>query len=220
MTTYSCNYFDQNGKRLVIRNQFNDTFSVFSLAKNSIRQYLNNDKYFTVTTKGKKYLLTKDFRQHSFNDYAEIRAAEESGFFVTQVYNEAEVLITGLVNDREEQIIPYSYTDISFNTQDSLIIACAANTLPHATDDVFDYKGKKVQYSRRHIVMATKDFLIQKMYEPKEYYIFLNLQNNAEASVVAEDVHYYQGNEVLIKIKNDWYIYDLKTNQKKLKGKT
>ena len=33
-------------------------------------------------------------------------------------------------------------------------------------------------------------------------------------------MHYYKGNEVLIRLKNDWYIYDLQTNQKKLKTKS
>jgi hypothetical protein len=220
VTTYSCHYYNQAGKSLLIRNHLNDTFGVFSLSKNSLRQYNNLSPYFTVTTKGKKYLLTKDFRQQTFKDYAEIRASEEPGFYVAQILNEAENMVTGVIDRREEQIVPYAYTDIRFNSLDSLIIACSANTLPNAMDDVFDYKGKKVQQSRRHLEMATKNFLIQKVYEPKECYILVNTENNKEVSLVADEMQYYKGNEVLIRVKRDWYIYDLQTNQKKLKTKT
>ena len=68
--------------------------------------------------------------------------------------------------------------------------------------------------------MATKDYLIQKVYEPKECYILVNIENNTETSLVAEEMQYYKVNEVLIRLKNDWYIYDLQTNQKKLKTKS
>lgn len=220
VTSYNCHYYNQSGQSLIIRNQLNDTFSVFSLAKNSIRQYKNTSPFFTATVKGKKYLLTKDFKQQTFNDYAEIRAAEEPGFFVSQLFNEADRLVTGVVNAQEEPIVPFGYTDIRFNTVDSLIIACAANTLPNALDEVFNYKGQRLQQSRRHLEMATKDYLIQKVYEPKECYILVKIENNTETSLVAEEMQYYKGNEVLIRLKNDWYIYDLQTNQKKLKTKS
>jgi hypothetical protein len=85
---------------------------------------------------------------------------------------------------------------------------------------VFNYKGQRLQQSRRHLEMATKDYLIQKVYEPKECYILVKIENNTETSLVAEEMQYYKGNEVLIRLKNDWYIYDLQTNQKKLKTKS
>jgi hypothetical protein len=59
-----------------------------------------------------------------------------------------------------------------------------------------------------------------KVYEPKECYILVKIENNTETSLVAEEMQYYKGNEVLIRLKNDWYIYDLQTNQKKLKTKS
>jgi hypothetical protein len=215
VTKYSCHYYNTKGETLMIRNQKNDTFTVFSVSKHSLRQYNNPSWFFTVGAKGRKYLMTKDFRQQTFNEYTEIRTSEEKEFYVAQTLNEFEVPVTGVVNTREDVIVPYLYSDIRINPKDSLIIACSAGLRADGEDDVYDYKGKKIQSSRRHLEMATKHFLIQKVYEPKEQYIFFEIATNKETPLQADELRYYEQDEVLIRQRNDWFIYDLKTNIKR-----
>src|SRR5687768_17147769 len=38
VTTYSCNYLSRQGQKLYVKTTSNDTCSVFSLAKNSVKQ--------------------------------------------------------------------------------------------------------------------------------------------------------------------------------------
>lgn len=220
ITKHLCHYYDVYGNKLMIRNQSNDTFTVFSRTKNSIAQYNNNSFFFTVTAKGRKYLLTKDFRQQTFNTYQEIRTCEEPLFYLAEQQNEFEQQLSGLVNTREDVIVPFAYAELSFNTDDSLIIACTGRSALNAADDVYDYKGKRVATSNRHLEKATSHFLIQKIYEPKEQFIILNLETKVETPLFADEVKYFQGDEILVKIKNDWFIYDLATNQKRPKPKS
>lgn len=220
VTKHLCHYYDAYGNKLMIRNQANDTFTVFSRTKNSIAQYNNNSFFFTVTAKGRKYLLTKDFRQQTFNTYQEITTCEEPLFYLGEQQNEFEQQLSGLVNTREDIVVPFAYAELSFNTDDSLIIACTGRNALNAADDVFDYKGKRIATSNRHLEKATSHFLIQKIYEPKEQFIFLNLETKVETPLFADEIQYYQGDEILVKIKNDWYIYDLVTNQKRPKSKS
>jgi hypothetical protein len=77
-----------------------------------------------------------------------------------------------------------------------------------------------VESSRRHIEMASKNFLIHKIYEPKEYYVLYNIKTKQEKQLQADDLVFYENDEVLIRIKNDWFIYDMVTNQKKPKNKS
>ena len=125
-----------------------------------------------------------------------------------------------MVNTREDVVVPFSYAELSFNTDDSLIIACTGRSALNAADDVYDYNGKRIATSNRHLEKATSHFLIQKIYEPKEQYILLNLETKVETPLFADEIQYYQGDEILVKIKNDWYIYDLVTNQKRPKSKS
>src|SRR6478752_1424496 len=72
VTTYACNYLNRKGEKLYVKTSNNDTCSAFSLAKNSVKQYQGNSPYFVASVKGKKFLLTKDFVQHTFKEYNEI----------------------------------------------------------------------------------------------------------------------------------------------------
>jgi hypothetical protein len=103
VTTYSCNYLYKKNEKLYIKTSSNDTCSLFSLGKNSIRQYSGNTPLFVASVKNKKYMLTKDFLQLTFKDYQEISLCEEPYFYVTQNPNEGEVLLTGLVNKKKKR---------------------------------------------------------------------------------------------------------------------
>ena len=220
VTSYACNYLNKQNERLFIKTTLGDTCSVFSLAKNSFRQYQNNNPYFVATVRGKKYLLTKDFTQRTFQPYLEITLSEDPYFYVTQNLNEAEATMTGLVNRKEEEIVPYLYSSIKVNPNDSLIIACSAGVRANADDDVYNYAGKKIESSRKHIDMVTKIFLIHKIFEPKEHYLLYNIKTKEEKPLDADDLKIYDHDEILVKIRNDWFIYDLNTNQKRPKNKS
>ena len=63
--------------------------------------------------------------------------------------------------------------------------------------------------------MATKHFLIHKIFEPKEYYIIYNIATKEEKQLIADEVKFFMNDEILLRQKNDWYLYDLNTHQKK-----
>ena len=214
-TTYSCNYLNKKNERLVIRNTANDTFGVFPLSKNTVKLYNNNGPFFTVTSKNKKHIVYKNFQQLTFKGYHDITLSDDPKFYLTSIMNEGDIVVAGLTNEREEEVIPHHYSTVKLNTSDSLIIACSAGVRVSAEDEIFDYTGKKIMGTMRHIHLATKHFLVHKFFEPKEYYVLYNLQTKEEKTLNADEVRFYEHDEILIRIKNDWYIYDLNTNQKK-----
>ena len=216
-TTYYCNYINKKGERLIIRNTANDTTSVFSFSKNSLKQYNGSSPFFIVNAKGKKHILYKNFDQITFKGYYDISLSPDPKFYLTHFMNEGDIVLAGLINEREEEVIPYQYSIIKLNTSDSLIVACSAGVRNNAEDEVFDYKGKKVIGTHRHIDMATKNFLIHKIFEPKEYYVLYNIATKEEKNLGADELFFYEHDDILIRQKNDWYIYDMKTNQKKPK---
>jgi hypothetical protein len=219
-TSYACNYLNNKGEKLVVKNKKGDTCSIFAYNKSSLAQYSGRSPYFTASAKNRKFLLTKDFVQLTYNNYHDVVMSEDPAFYITQTLNEFDVPLTGMVNQKEEVIIPYLYSSIRLNTEDSLIVACSAAVRPNAEDDVYNYEGKKVASSTKHIDMATKNFLIHKLYEPKEHYLTYNLATRQETKLQADEVKFYQDDEILIRIKNEWFIYDLQTNQKKPKSKS
>lgn len=218
-TTYYCNYLDRAGNRLIVRNSNGDTSSVFSYGKHTLKQYLGGSPYFVVSVKGKKNLVRKDFRQITFNGYHEITTSGDPSLYITQFVNEGDIVLTGLIDKDERLLIPYQYSGITLNTQDSLIVACSAGVRNNASDDIFNYEGKKITSTTRHIDNATKDFIIHKLYEPKEHYTIVNLKSGEEKQFSADDIIVQSRSEILIRIKNDWFIYDMNTHLKKPKNK-
>lgn len=214
-TSYSCNYLNKKNQRLVIRNQQNDTCGVFSLGKNTLKQYLNKDYYFTAGTKSKKFLVDKDFRQITFKGYHDIRFCEEPKFYMAQMINEGDMVVAGLLNEREEVLIAFEYSSLKLNTRDSLIVACSAGLKLKTEDDIFNYEGKKLISSHRHVDLATKNFLVQHVFEPKEYFVIYNILTREEKILNADEANLYQENEILIRIKRDWFIYNMVSGEKR-----
>ena len=213
-TTYSCNYLNKKGQRFIARSEFGDTLSVFSLGKNTVTNYQSKQNIFVVSAKSKKNLVDKNFKQLTFKGYNDISLSNDHNFYFAEIINEGDVMVSGLINTMEREIIPFNYSIIKINTCDSLIIACCAGIRTNSEDVVFDYEGRKREASYRHIDLATKHFLIHKIFEPKEYYIFYNLETKQETILSADDVKVYKHDEILVLLKKDWYLYDLNTNQK------
>lgn len=212
-TVYTCNYLNFNHKPLIIKTDGKDTCSVFSLSKNSAKELYDNTNYFIVTHKSKKYLVDKTFNQITFNGYHNIAFSSEPNFLIVEEKQLTGQILTGLINLKEEKIIDFNYSGIKINTTDSLIITCASGVSIGANDDVYDYFGKKVNSFKRHIDLATKNFIIHKIFEPSEYYIVYNLKTKVEKILNASEIKLQNSNELLIKVKNEWLIYDLNSGQ-------
>ncbi len=214
-TTYACNYLNAGKKILTIKTDTKDTASVFSLSKNSLKELYDDKNYFTATFKNKKYLIDKKFKQITFNGYHSIVLSNDPNFLIVEEKHESGQVYTGLINLKEEKIIDYNYSGIKINTVDSLIIACSSGVNVGADDDIFNYSGERIYNFKRHIDMATKTFIIHKIFEPSEYYIVYTINTKEEKVLNILEVKQYSANEILIRIKNDWFIYNLSSGEKK-----
>lgn len=213
---YACNYIDREDKRLVVKTEGNDTCSVFTLGKHTLKQFSENPTYFIVSVKSKKHLVDNNFRQLTFKGYHDLRFTAEPDFIIAQKIGEGNLISEGLINLKEEIIIGFQYSEIKINPYDSLIVCCSAGVRANAEDDIFNYDGKKVGSYRKHVTMATKNFVIHKIFEPKEHYIIYNIETKEERILNVDEANYYQFDEILVRVKNDWFIYNMRTNEKRL----
>lgn len=211
---YACNYMNSSNKILTIRDGLGDTCSVFSLGKQSIPQYSNTTNLMVVSVKGARNLVTKDFRQLTVRGYHNIYTSPDPNFYFTEYQSESETIFTGLINKEENEVVPYRYSSIRFNTRDSVIIACSAGLI-NATDDLYDYAGHKIFSTNRHIEQATKHFMVQKLFEPVPQYFLLNRQTGDEKPVDADEIKLEDNKEVLIRKKTTWFSYNPVTGEKK-----
>lgn len=219
--SYHCTYFNKNGGRLVIKLDGEaDTTSIFALLKASVSQFSGNTNVMTVSVKDKnmldhKYLVDKDFKQLTFKSYSDVRFSEEPSFLIASKKNEGSVMVEGFLNLKEEEILPFRYSHIKLNTTDSLVIGCTAGLGLNSEDDIYDYTGKKISSYHRHIELATKKFVVHKIFSPKEYLVILNLATGEEKQEIAEEAHYYTSEEVLLMNEGHWFTYNILTYKKK-----
>jgi hypothetical protein len=94
-------------------------------------------------------------------------------------------------------------------------VGCSAGLGNNGDDDIYDYTGKKLTSYKRHIDMATKNFVIHKIFEPMEYYILLNVKTKEETIFNADEILPNRKDVVMIRIKNDWFTFDLNSKQRK-----
>lgn len=213
-TNYFCNYLNPESKRLIIKTSPKDTCSVFQLAKSTVKHYNENDTLFKVKVKKYMYLVNKNFKQLSFKPYYDIELCDDPGFYVAQGLNEVDVPMYGLVTNKEEPIIPFDYSGIKLNPADSLVMVCGTGYGAGTEDYVFNYKGKKLMSYHHHIDMATKDYIVFKAFEPKERFFSYCIETKEEKEIVADEIKYYNGNVIRLRIKTTWWLYNLKTQEK------
>jgi len=214
-TIYNCAYLNRKGERLVIKADDKDTLSVFSLNKQCVKQYQEDPKYIIASVKNRKFLIDKDFNQITTKEYTNIVLTGDPNFLIVEIKDEGNTLLRGLINIKEEEVVPFLYSNIKLNPRDSLIVACSAGIGLNREDDVYDYKGKKRDGYKRHVDMATKNFIIHKIFEPKEYYIIYNITTKEEKIAYSEEVQLHQGEELLMRNENHWFVYDMNTGKKK-----
>jgi hypothetical protein len=212
---YSCNYLNEKNERLIVANRAGDTCSVFSLGRNTIKSLNESKDYFSVSLNDQKHLVDKDFRQYTFKGYHNIALSADPEFYHVDKMVASETVYSGLIDKRETIIVPFIYSGIKINIIDSLIIACSAGLGNNAEDVIYNYNGEKIGSYGRHIDMATTNFTIHKLFEPKLHYIILNLKTKEEKILLAEEVNYYEADEIIIKLRNDRFIYNMNNHQKK-----
>ncbi|MCE3228785.1 MAG: hypothetical protein K0S32_3336 [Bacteroidetes bacterium] len=212
--TYNCNYLNKKGERLIITNAIGDTASVFALGKNAVKQYQEDPKYIIAGIKDKKYLTDKNFKQITAKDYTEIYFTDHPEFIMAEIKTEGNMILKGLLDLNEKEIIPFLYSNIKI-LPDSIIVACSAGVGVNREDDIYNYAGKKLDSYRRHIDLVTKDYVIHKIFEPKEYYIIYNTKTKEEKMVYAEQAQLYEGEELLMANDDHWFTYNMATGKKK-----
>ena len=185
------------------------------LGKNAVKQFNDDQKYFVLSSKSKKYLVSKDFTQPIFKGYRELYLNTEPKFVIAEIKNEVGISYKGLIDLNEIQVVPFLYSGIKINPIDSLIVGCSAGLGNNGDDDIYDYTGKKLTSYKRHIDMATKNFVIHKIFEPMEYYILLNVKTKEETIFNADEILPNRKDVVMIRIKNDWFTFDLNSKQRK-----
>ncbi|MGZ3900002.1 MAG: hypothetical protein ACXVNM_07180 [Bacteroidia bacterium] len=214
--TFNCNYLSRNSKRLMVIPYGSDTAcSIFTLNRQSVQQYHDNPRYFIASIKNRKFLISKDFKQITFKEYAELYYMPDSNFIMTEIKTEGNMILKGLIDLTEKEIVPMLYSNVKINSRDSLIVACSAGVGANREDDIYNFSGKKVDSYKRHIDMATKKYIIFKIFEPKEYYIIYNLETKEEKIVYSEEAQLFHGDELLMRNDDHWFTYDMSTNKKK-----
>jgi len=211
--SYYCHYRNGRGEVLRIRTENNDTNSVFTLTKNTITQGLEGP--FAVAVHTKKYLVDKTFKQLTFKGHNDVMATEDPNYYVIEEINEAENRFAGLVDKTEKVVFPAKYSGVHVNLKDSLMVLCSAGIKSNSEDEVYTYQKKKIYSSYKHIHLATAKFIILEVFEPEEYFVIVNLSNRVEKQLKAQEVVYHSTDEVMIRLKNTWYIYNLLSGEKK-----
>ncbi len=214
-TSFKCRYLNKKNEKLSISVPGNDTCSIFGLNKNTLKQFNNTDQVFIVSVKGKKHLVAKNFRQLSRKGYHELKKSEAPDYYLAGTLSEADEVLWGIITANETEIIPPRYTHLKINTTDSMIIGCGAG-LPNSEDGIYDYQGKRLYGFKRHVDQATKKYVIHKIFEPKEYFILNNLETLEEKQLNVNEIKAGpNGSEILMRIKNNWYLYNINSHEKK-----
>lgn len=213
-TNLICNYLNANSERLVIKTSPRDTCSVFQLGKQTVLHYNDNDSVFRVKVKNKMYLVGKSFQQLSFKPYTHIEWCDDPGFYIVQGLNEVDVPMYGLVTRQEELIIPFHYSGIKLNPSDSLVMVCGTGYGAGTEDYVFDYTGKKLQTFKHHVELATKEYIVFKIFEPQERFVTYHIETKEEEALNADEIKFFKANTIRIRMGTNWWLYNLKTKQK------
>lgn len=212
-TYYRCNYINRAQKLLTITDSDQDTSSLFSLARNSVSQFTTNSELMVVTYKSEKYLVDKNFRQITFKGHHNIYPGPATHLLICEKKGNFETVYTGVIDLREKIVVPYNYSSISISAPDSLIIACSAG-LAGKTDDIYDYSGRKIYSSSRHIQQAGRRYVVQKSFEPKVRYHLLG-RNNSVEHLTAEEILLAANEQVIFRKNSRWFLFDPETGEKK-----
>jgi hypothetical protein len=205
---YTFKYINPDNDRLYFRSpNAIDSSSEATPSKYSGSLYQSANGLMIACVSGKKVLATKkgvqisdSYDNISFTKIPDLYAFERSSAW-------------GLINKTGKELIPPTYSKISFNIFDSLIYCCTAGSKYNGSDDIYNYKGEKIHSSNKHIQCASKSYVIYRLYASENSFIVFDVKENKERSLKAEYVYYLKDNKVAL-LDDDWFFYDLKTDKR------
>jgi hypothetical protein len=212
---YTFRYINEKNQRLHFRapNAL-DSSSEATPTKYSGALYQTTNNLIVACISGKKVLATKKGKQLSSQGYENIYPTKVPGFYVYEVKdNISSPSQFGLMNEEATQIIPPSYSKLSFNIYDSLIIGCTAGVRFNGSDDIYNYKGERTHSNARHIQCAGKNFVVYRLFASENSYIIHDVKQNKEHTIKAEYIYYLKNDQVLL-LDDDWFFYDLRTDKR------
>jgi hypothetical protein len=207
-TILVCKYMNSKKEELVIEYQ-KDTTSYFTFSKHSYQDINHTKPHLIVSARGKKFLVSKTFEQLTFRGYDDIIPTVFHNFFIIHNKTVGASYLEGLINVKEELIMPLEYSSIKTNPFDSLLMGCTALIKTNGNDDVYTLEGKKIHSFNRHIECASNNFIIHKVFLPQEHYVILNLETNKEKNIFAEEIVYLGKETISVKLKGKYHICNL-----------
>lgn len=212
---YIYNYITPSNKKIYARiSDSKDSVCDFSITKVTMNKYLNDKNYFIVNYNGKELILNKNGRQITELGFDNISFSKVDSFFITETRDTKSAnVFLGVINAKGKQIIPPTYSKISFNIYDTLIFCCTAGIRFNGSDDVYNYKGEKLHSHTKHIQCATKKYTIFRLFESENSYAIFDNKTLKEKPMKAEYV-YYLNNDNIVLLDGDWFFYNLATEKK------
>jgi hypothetical protein len=178
------------------------------------KEYLLASNYFKINQDNKIYLFSKTGKQITQSGYDNIQFTKCPVFFVTETKDKTGQTFVGLIDENEKQIIPPTYSKIKINMYDSLIICCTAGVKFNGADDVYNYKGDKLETSAHHVDYAFKEAVVYKLFEPKVSYLIHENEGNKIKPLAADRLYYLKNQNIVMKQGDNYYFYDFKTEKK------
>jgi hypothetical protein len=206
----------KNKKIKILAEHFPDSMFIFPHQQELHLSYRDSSNYFKILFQGKLYLLNKNGKQLS-SGFDNITETKAKGFFETENYSKFEkkvVRIKGLIDSTGFQVVKCKYHTININKEDSSIYCCSAVFGAKLNDDVFNYKGKLIYSSIKHIEFSSKTLHIIKSYSPREEFIVENTKTGETYYLDGESIRYLKNNKAALIKNNNLYVIDLLTQKK------
>jgi hypothetical protein len=206
----------KNKKIKILAEHFPDSMFIFPHQQELHLSYRDSSNYFKILFQGKLYLLNKNGKQLS-SGFDNITETKAKGFFETENYSKFEkkvVRIKGLIDSTGFQVVKCKYHTININKEDSSIYCCSAVFDAKLNDDVFNYKGKLIYSSIKHIEFSSKTLHIIKSYSPREEFIVENTKTGETYYLDGESIRYLKNNKAALIKNNNLYVIDLLTQKK------
>ena len=214
---YDYSYIDYKNNKLKIQAEhFPDSMFIFPQQQELHLSYRDSSNYFKILFQGKLYLLNKNGKQLS-SGFDNITETKAKGYFETENYSKFEkkvVRIKGLIDSTGFQVVKCKYHSININKEDSSIYCCSAVFNAKLNDDAFNYKGKLIYSSIKHIEFSSKTLHIIKSYSPREEFIVENTKTGETYYLDGESIRYLKNNKAALIKNNNLYVIDLLTQKK------
>ncbi|MES2515760.1 MAG: hypothetical protein V4580_16525 [Bacteroidota bacterium] len=215
--SYDFYFIDPRNKKIkILAERVPDSVSTFSHQQELQFNYRDSSGCFKILFKGKVYLLSKNGRQLSggFDNITETKA---TGYFEVENSSKGEKTIErvkGLIDSTGFQVVKCKYHSVKINREDSSVYCCSAVFDARLNDDVFNYRGKLIYSSQKHIEFSSKTLHIIKSYTPREEFIIDNALTGNMYYLDGKHIFYLQKNKAVLITKDNWYLIDLLTQKK------